>query len=47
VTPSRASAASLFALEGAPLDAVKLVAAAAMVSDHVNDILLDHDHLAM
>ena len=47
MTPSRASAASLFALEGAPLDAVKLVAAAAMVSDHVNDILLDHDHLAM
>jgi len=47
MTPSRPSAASLFALDGAPLDAVKLVAAAAMVSDHVNDMLLDHDHLAM
>ncbi len=38
---------SLLALDGAPLDAVKLVAAAAMVADHVNDVLLDHDHLAM
>ncbi len=38
---------SLFALEGAPLDAVKLVAAAAMVTDHINDVLLDHDHLAL
>jgi hypothetical protein len=44
LTPSRPA---LFALDGAPLDVVKLVAAAAMVSDHVNDILLDHDHLAM
>jgi hypothetical protein len=47
MTPSRPLAASLFALDGAPLDAVKLVAATAMVSDHVNDIQLDHDHLAM
>jgi len=44
VTPSRPS---LFALDGAPLDVVKLVAAAAMVCDHVNDTLLDHDHLAL
>jgi hypothetical protein len=38
---------SFFALDGAPLDTVKLVAAAAMVSDHVNDVLLGHDHLAL
>jgi hypothetical protein len=44
MTPFRPSH---FALDGAPLDAVKLVAAAAMVSDHVNDVLLDHHHLAL
>jgi len=38
---------SLLVLGGAPLDAVKLVAAAAMVCDHVNDVLLDHDHLPL
>jgi len=44
MTPVRPS---LFALDGAPLDAVKLVAAVAMVSDHANDMVFDHDHLAM
>jgi hypothetical protein len=34
-----------FALDGAPLDAVKLIAAA-MVSDHVDDVVQRHDHLA-
>jgi hypothetical protein len=38
---------SFFSLDGAPLDAVKLVAAAAMVSDHVNDILLRHGQLEL
>ena len=38
---------SLFALDGAPLEAVKLAAAAAMVGDHLNDVLLRHDYLAL
>jgi hypothetical protein len=45
--PSRRSVADFFALDGAPLDAVKLVAAAAMVADHFNDVLLGHGHLAL
>lgn len=44
MTPPRSSA---FALDGAPLDLLKLIAAAAMVSDHVNDVLLRHEHLAL
>jgi hypothetical protein len=35
------------ALDGAPLDAIKLVAAASMVCDHLNDMILDHDYLAL
>lgn len=39
-------ARATWALEGAPLDAIKLVAAASMVCDHLNDMIFDHDYLA-
>jgi hypothetical protein len=40
-------ARATWALEGAPLDAIKLVAAAAMVCDHLNDMIFDHDYLPL
>ena len=33
------------ALDGAPLDAIKCVAAASMVCDHLNDMVFHHDYL--
>ncbi|THD47224.1 MAG: hypothetical protein E7774_05050 [Bradyrhizobium sp.] len=35
------------ALDGAPLDAIKIVAAASMVCDHLNDMAFHHRYLAL
>jgi hypothetical protein len=39
------AARSLDGLEGAPLDAIKCVAAVSMVCDHLNDMAFHHDYL--